>query len=166
MYDQSVMDALARQAIQDEMMGNQVGGAMAPIGALAGSALGVTAAMPVHYMGQGNLNKLDVTNPYYEVTRRDNAGAPTAMNVRGQIPRKELLGNRVRPGARMAGGLMGALVGGALGTGTAELVKRESPSARLIAKIQTQGGRLTPQDEQLMENILANAYSNVSDYRY
>ena len=88
-----------------------------------------------------------------------------AMNVKGAIPRKELLGNKVRPGARMAGGLMGALVGGALGAGTAELIKRESPSARLIAKIQTQGGRLTPQDEQLMENILTNAYSNMSDYR-
>ena len=165
MYDQSVINALAKQAIQDEMNADGVGALGMPAGALAGSAMGVTAAMPFHYMGQQKLNQLDQTNPYYEVTRRDNAGAPTAMNVKGAIPRKELLGNKVRPGARMAGGLMGALVGGALGAGTAELIKRESPSARLIAKIQTQGGRLTPQDEQLMENILTNAYSNMSDYR-
>ena len=65
----------------------------------------------------------------------------TAMNVKVYPRRKP-----IKPGARMAGGLIGALAGGALGAGTAELVKRESPAARLIAKIQTQGGRLNPQD--------------------
>ena len=65
----------------------------------------------------------------------------------------------------MAGGLVGALVGGALGAGTAELVKRESPAARLIAKIQTQNGRLSPQDQQQLQQLLTDTYSNLSDYR-
>ena len=57
------------------------------------------------------------------------------------------------------------MVGGALGAGTSELMKRESPSARLIAKIQTQNGQLTPQDEQLLEGIITNMLSNPSEYR-
>ena len=61
--------------------------------------------------------------------------------------------------------LIGAMAGGALGAGTAELVKRESPAARLIAKIQTQNGRLTSADAAQLQELLTDTYSNISDYR-
>ena len=164
MNEDQILRVLALRALQDEE--NAIDGSEAALpGALAGSALGVTAGVPGHYLGQKKLDKMDKENPFYEVTKRDAVGAPLAMNAKGAIPRRELAGHRVRPGARMAGGLMGAMVGGALGAGTAELVKRESPAARLIAKIQTQNGRMSPQDEQLLQNLLTDTYSNMSDYR-
>ena len=71
--------------------------------------------------------------------------------------------HRLKPGARMAGGLTGAILGGALGAGTAALMKRESPAANLLGKIQAQGGRLTPQDEYALASALGEAYTNPSE---
>ena len=70
--------------------------------------------------------------------------------------------NKARPGARMAGSLVGALVGGGLGAGTSELVRRESPEARLIAKIQVQGGRLTETDKMQLQEMLASGYDQIA----
>ena len=73
----------------------------------------------------------------------------------GQKP----VGQSLRPGYRMAGGLVGAILGGALGAGTRQLMIEESPAARLLAKAQVQG-ELSPADTKLLEDIVADAYSN------
>lgn len=65
----------------------------------------------------------------------------------------------MKPGFRMAGGLTGAILGGSLGAGTAALMKQDNPSANLLAKIQS-SGELTPADEQQLEDILTQIYSN------
>ena len=70
---------------------------------------------------------------------------------------------KLKPGARMAGGLTGAILGGALGAGTAALMKRESPAANLLGKIQAQGGKLTPQDQYALAAALGEAYTNPSE---
>ena len=101
------------------------------------------------------MSQLDAKDPFM-VQRGD---------IDGQMFRRDMPHNKVRPGARMAGGLIGAMAGGALGAGTAELVKRESPAARLIAKIQTQNGRLTSSDAAQLQEMLTDTYSNISDYR-
>ena len=161
MQQLSPQEIMYLQALSDEQgrFDGEEGGA---IGASAGAILGGLLGTHNHYVGQRKLTQLDKTDPFYRVTHRDNVGNPTAMQVEGAIPRHKLPENRIRPGARMAGSLVGALVGGGLGAGTAELTKRESPSARLLAKIQTQNGRLTPQDKDQLENILTDSYSNMS----
>ena len=65
----------------------------------------------------------------------------------------------LKPGFRMAGGLVGAILGGALGAGTRQLMMTESPSARILAKLQTQGD-LSPSDQNALQTILADTYSN------
>ena len=67
--------------------------------------------------------------------------------------------SRVRPGYRMAGGLGGAFLGGCLGAGTREVMLSESPAARILARAQAQG-ELTVADEKILEDILADTYSN------
>ena len=67
--------------------------------------------------------------------------------------------NPVKPGVRMAGGLVGAVLGGALGTGARQMMIAESPAARMLAKVQTTG-ELSYADQQALENILADTYSN------
>ena len=68
-------------------------------------------------------------------------------------------GYRLKPGHRMAGGLVGAILGGALGAGTAATMKQNSPAATLLAKLQTEG-ELNPVDQQALQSILADTYSN------
>ena len=59
---------------------------------------------------------------------------------------------------RMAGGLTGAILGGVLGAGTREILLKESPAARMLAKLQT--GDISPADQQALQNILADTYSS------
>ena len=67
--------------------------------------------------------------------------------------------NRFAPGMRMAGGLVGAILGGALGAGSRELMMKQSPAANMLAKLQTEGD-LGAVDQQALQSILADTYSN------
>lgn len=89
----------------------------------------------------------------------------------GAIPHSigQLLGGKpktaaaaMRPGFRMAGGLTGAILGGALGAGVAGVMKQESSAARLLGKIQAQGGQLDELDKMALSNELTNIYNNPS----
>ena len=67
----------------------------------------------------------------------------------------------LRPGFRMAGGLVGALAGGALGGGLAKMMQQSSPAGDMLARIQASGGNLNAMDEVRLEQILADAYNNM-----
>ena len=147
MNEDQMLKVLAMRAMKDEQ--NRFDGEEgAVIGALAGSSLGVAVTHPFEV---ARANKIEYAN---DVMRAQGAKPTVNQRIRD-----------AGPGKRMAGGLIGAMAGGALGAGTAELVKRESPAARLIAKIQTQGGRLNPADAQQLQQLLTDTYSNISDYR-
>ena len=66
------------------------------------------------------------------------------------------LGKAVKPGARMAGGLVGGMLGGALGYGIQQMAM-DSTAGDLLAKIQTHGG-LTATEMASLEQVLANTY--------
>ena len=104
-------------------------GTAASLGATGGALLGMMAGQPVHNAGV-LINKMS---------------GRTA--------------NPLKPGVRMAGGLVGAVLGGALGAGARQAMVQESPAARMLAKIQTEG-ELSYADQQALENILADTYSN------
>ena len=87
--------------------------------------------------------------------------AGITVGALGQRLKSGVLGKgpALKPGMRMAGGLVGAILGGALGAGASQMMQRESPSARLLAKLQTQGD-LSTQDQLALQNVLADTYSN------
>jgi len=60
---------------------------------------------------------------------------------------------------RMAGGLVGAIIGGGLGAGIQNAATRESPTAALLAKLQTQGS-LNPMDMNQLQSVLQQLYSS------
>lgn len=65
----------------------------------------------------------------------------------------------MKPGARMAGGLLGAIVGGGLGAAYQNAAMQEAPAeAKLLAKIQAQGD-VTEMDKIVLENLLGKALS-------
>ena len=93
----------------------------------------------------------------------DNAAQPT-MNQAGTLGATVggtlgVLGGRGFKG-KMAGGLMGALMGGAGGIGVRNAMIQEVPEARLLAKIQAQG-EVTEADKAVIQNMLTEAYSKM-----
>lgn len=65
----------------------------------------------------------------------------------------------LKPGLRMAGGLVGAIIGGGLGAAAQQVAARETGEAgALLAKIQAQGGA-NPLDRVRLEAVLKDAYS-------
>ena len=77
------------------------------------------------------------------------------------------MGRRLNPdgtqqgktGRRMAGGLVGLILGGGLGPVAKEAMIGESPAGRMLAKLQTQG-TLSHKDANALQDILADTYSN------
>jgi hypothetical protein len=67
--------------------------------------------------------------------------------------------NPIRPRMRMAGGLVGAILGGALGVGAKQVMMQDNPAAELLAKLQVDGD-LSPSDQQALQSVLADTYNN------
>ena len=63
------------------------------------------------------------------------------------------------PKNKMAGGLIGLILGGGLGKGMQQQLVGESPAAALLAKMQVQGSLNTAEKYQL-EQMVKEAYSN------
>ena len=69
---------------------------------------------------------------------------------------------RIRPGFRAAGGLTGAILGGALGAGSAAIMKRESPAGQMLGDIQAQQGQLTEYQQHVLSQLLGEIYGSPS----
>ena len=67
--------------------------------------------------------------------------------------------NKLKPGRRFAGGLVGLILGGALGAGTKALMAQSNPAGEMLAKLQTQGG-LDPADTNKLNQVLADSYNS------
>ena len=104
------------------------------VGAGGGALAGMMAGIPVHQAGRA-FNK---------------------MTGRAE--------NRFKPGNRMAGALVGAILGGTLGAGARQVALDNNPAARILAKVQA-GGGLTSFERQQLENELAKAYGNTINLR-
>ena len=60
---------------------------------------------------------------------------------------------------RMAGGLVGTILGGGLGLGARQVMVQESPAAAILAKMQAQG-TLNPMDRNQLQSVLKDIYNN------
>ena len=135
----SIQDALLLQAQQDAA-NRENNGLAITAGALAGSAFGAGLGKFPHRKGQGQLLQ--------------------RIADRTQIPMAPGQPFALRPGARMAGGLVGAIAGGLLGAGIQNIMMRESPAARYLAKIQM-GEPLSTREVAELEDVLTGTYNNI-----
>ena len=135
----NIEDILLLKAQQDAANNNNAVGLLA--GGTLGTALGALGGKPRHSEGQTRLlNRLT----------RD-LGGPQQLNP-GL--------HKLRPGSRMAGGLVGLIVGGGLGAGVQQMAFSQSPAARMLAKLQT-GGELNPLEVQELEEVLTGTYNSI-----
>ena len=65
----------------------------------------------------------------------------------------------LKPGPRMAGGLVGLILGGGLGAGVRQMMINDSPAATLLAKLQA--GTFTDADKIALQQVLAETYSQM-----
>ena len=88
------------------------------------------------------------------------AGGNTAHNIGAGI--NKLAGRtpgRLVPGNRMAGGLVGSILGGALGLGVRDMMIQDSPAAALLAKAQS--GNFTQDDQDKLQAVLEETYQQM-----
>ena len=67
--------------------------------------------------------------------------------------------SRFSPGNRMAGGLVGAILGGALGAGVRNMMIQDSPAAALLAK--AKAGTFTESDQLQLARLLEETYQQM-----
>lgn len=86
------------------------------------------------------------------------AGAGAALGISPTVP----YGTRLKPGERLAGGLVGLILGGGLGVGSAAMMRQSSDAGELLGKIQAQRGQLSDMDAHLVGQLLGEIYQNPS----
>jgi hypothetical protein len=137
-------DALLAKAQLDQQ--NQMGMSTAALlGSGAGALIGATAGAVPHSLGL-QINKI-----------KDRLAEGQGL-VRSPMQKVK---TAVRPGPRMAGGFVGALLGGGLGAAAQQAAMQNSPAAVLLAKLQTEGS-LSPSETQQLQSVLADTYSNIT----
>jgi hypothetical protein len=120
----SIEDILYAKALAEAQapdMGVSVG-----VGATGGALLGLIPGEMMHQAGRGVNSLKDIVNPQYKVEG----------NASEYSPRRRRLGT----GHRFAGGLVGAIMGGALGAGARDQMIRSSPELQLMLASQQNTG--------------------------
>ena len=145
MLSPEVQQALLVKASQDAQ-GYPSDQAAQYIGAGLGAYVGAMGpGQLIHSSGRGYERMMDRVAPQYEVKDGEKVKAPR--------------GNKMRPGGRMAGGLVGMILGGALGPGIRNEAIGTSPAAALLAKAQS--GTFTEADAYALQNVLGQTYSQM-----
>ena len=134
-----LQDILAYKAAEKERQGDSLLNAGIAVGAGGGALAGMLAGQPVHMMG----NALNAG--------RDALAARQGLSA----VRKPL--RALKPGPRMAGGLVGMIVGGGLGAGIAAAARQNNPAADILGKVAA-GGDLSVQDKMIIEDMVSDYY--------
>jgi hypothetical protein len=134
-----LQDILAYKAAEKERQSDSLLNAGIAAGAGGGALAGMLAGQPVHMMG----NALNAG--------RDALAARQGLSA----VRKPM--RALKPGPRMAGGLVGMIVGGGLGAGVAAAARQNNPAADILGKVAS-GGDLTVQDKMIIEDMVSDYY--------
>ena len=136
-----LQDILAYKAAEEERNADSLLNAGITVGAGGGALAGILAGQPVHMVGNALNNG------------RDALAARQGLSAKRQPMRA------LKPGPRMAGGLVGMIVGGGLGGAVAAQASRENPAAEMLGKITT-GGDLTTQEKVALESLVTDYYKS------
>ena len=136
-----LQDILAYKAAEEERNADSLLNAGITVGGGGGALAGMLAGQPVHMVGNALNNG------------RDALAARQGLSARRQPMRA------LKPGPRMAGGLVGMIVGGGLGGAVAAEASRSNPAAEMLGKI-VAGGELTPADKAALEGLVTTFYKD------
>ena len=156
----SVEELLLAQAAQDHSNQELVASALGALGAVGGGALGYDIGQGRHFIG--NLDRNAKREKALNAKAAYDALSPEVQNM-GPAPTNKYTGvnqaiYRMRPGARMAGGLIGLMAGGYLGQQVAQQTMGASPAVELLAKAKS-GGQLSDFDRGLIEQMIIDQHT-------
>tara|TARA_B100001778_G_scaffold206076_1_gene170244 strand:- start:943 stop:1395 length:453 start_codon:yes stop_codon:yes gene_type:complete len=138
--DEALLSAAQQDALNMPSLQNAV-----LLGSTLGAGIGIAGGQLPHQIGL-NINKV-----------KDQLAARQGLTRKG-IPLQKKIGSRMRPGARVAGGLAGLILGGGLGAAVRNASMQDSVPAQLLAKLQVQGS-LSPDELYVLERELGQIYS-------
>lgn len=118
-------------------------------GAGGGALLGMMAGIPVHTVAKTSGNAINAAK---DILAKQQGLTPVAQSN----PLK-----RIKPGFRMAGGLVGLLAGGAVGGGIAKQAISENGQAGEILGSVAAGNPLTPGQKVVLQNAATEYYKNL-----
>lgn len=155
----SDIEALLRmQAEDDYQQSNNASNVAAALGALTGGVVGHDVGRIELGMQRapGDLSRKiqDMVNPQYV----DVVDPKSKVASREFAPRQRNPGimQRVTPGPRLAGTLVGTILGGLMGKTATQQLMGESEGARLLAKAQTNPQSMTATDMQRIEQLIVD----------
>jgi hypothetical protein len=126
-------------SIEDILMAKAMAEANAPDplpyavgGAAMGGLLGTMVGEIPHQLGRGANSIGSAVVPKYE----------TQMIDGKEVQKRIVRGGNMRPGFRAAGGLVGAIMGGALGMGVRDQMIRSSPELQMMLASQQNTGAM------------------------
>ena len=156
----SVEELLLAKAEQDYNNQELAATALGALGAIGGSALGYDIGQGRHFLG--NVDRNAKRKKALNAKAAYDALAPEVQKM-GPAPTNKYTGvnqmmYRLRPGARMAGGLIGLMAGGYLGQQIAQQTMGASPAVELLAKAKS-GGQLSDFDRQLIEQMIIDQHT-------
>ena len=131
----SLADILEYKRAEEQAAAEAFGDAAIIAGLAGGAGVGAAAGAPLYSVGNAANKLRAMVNP--EVVRQ---GPFT----------------RLAPGPRVAGGLVGLIVGGALGNQIRSNALEQNTASSLLAKAQT--GKLSKGDESLLETLIEEYY--------
>ena len=126
----SLEEALLLKAAYEEKEKQDAQTAAGITGGIGGALLGRAGGGVTHQLGRG----INALRPGHQV-------------------------NPMKFGNRKAGTLAGAILGGALGAGTAAVMKQNNRPAQVMGEIQSKGGRIDPALEKELAQILSELYT-------
>ena len=91
------------------------------------------------------------------------AGAVPHQVGRGLNALRGAKRNPLKPGFRMAGGLTGAILGGALGAGTAALMK-QNDAGKALGIVQSKAGQMNEVERAEIARLLGELYADPSSF--
>ena len=164
MNQAAIEQALYLQALENSS-GQATPEEAALYGAGIGGGLGLGAGVAAHNLGRLINDLKDRVSPYYPTEKaklaQDSKGNPLTMRSQTAVPRNQR--NRFMPGNRMAGGLVGFVLGGGAGPAIAQSLTGESDEARLLAKLQV-GAELNEIELAMLEDIATKHYDNLAKF--
>lgn len=164
MNQAAIEQALYLQALENSS-GQVTPEEAALYGAGIGGGLGLGAGVAAHDLGRLINNLKDRVDPYYPTEKlkniKDKKGNPLMVKSRTPMPRNQR--NSLKPGNRMAGALVGFVLGGGAGPAIAESLAGESDEARLLAKLQI-GAELNEIELAMLEDIATKHYDNLAKF--
>ena len=148
----SIEEILVGQAADDYQTQQTISTVAAALGALGGGAVGYDLGTPELMYKDAGRRLNEMVNPQMVEVEGPQTKGNVGKPVMVRKPRETSMLRRITPGPRMAGGLIGALMGGALAPEAIKTILGPSEATEMLVKAKL--GTLDAADKNRLEQMI------------